>query len=135
MGNFKKDYNLSIEKLCLLWIAEGMVDPKEKLEGETMMDVAERYLVELAQRSMVQVESLNEEWFWKILEPWGTCRLHDLMRELCLSKRKGEDSQSHETVHDSSSSSMGITKTRKLVTYFGLRIDIPHLKEFKLLRV
>ncbi|KAM7488956.1 hypothetical protein LguiB_026440 [Lonicera macranthoides] len=135
MGNFQEDYDVSIEKLCLLWIAEGMVDPKEKVEGETMMDVAGRYLGELAQRSMVQVELPHEEWWGGILKQGGTCRLHDLMRELCLSKRKGEDSQSHGNVRDSSSSSTGITKTRKLAIYFGLGIDLPNLKEFKLLRV
>ncbi|KAM7486579.1 hypothetical protein LguiA_002588 [Lonicera macranthoides] len=135
MGNFQEDYNVSIEKLCLLWIAEGMVDPKEKVEGETMMDVAGRYLGELAQRSMVQVESSIENWWWRISEPQEACRLHDLMRELCLSKRKGEDSQSHGNVRDSSSSSTGITKTRKLAIYFRLGIDLPNLKEFKLLRV
>ncbi|KAM7485891.1 hypothetical protein LguiA_001900 [Lonicera macranthoides] len=135
MGNFREDYNVSIETLCLLWIAEGMVDPKEKVEGETMMDVAGRYLGELAQRSMVQVKLSNEEWWGGILERGGTCRLHDLMRELCFSKRKGEDSQSHGNVCDSSSSSTGITKTRKLAIYFGLGIYLPDLKEFKLLRV
>ncbi|KAM7488942.1 hypothetical protein LguiB_026426 [Lonicera macranthoides] len=130
MGNFQEDYHVTTEKLCLLWIAQGMVDPKEKAEGETMMDVAEHYLGELAQRSMIQVESLNGE------EQEETCHLHDLMRDLCLSKRKGEDSQSHHgNVRDSPSSSTGITKTRKLAIYFGLRIDLSNLKEFKLLRV
>ncbi|KAM7485956.1 hypothetical protein LguiA_001965 [Lonicera macranthoides] len=135
MGNFQEDYSVSIEKLCFLWIAEGMVDPKEKVEGETMMDVAERYLGELAQRSMVQVESSIVISVFRKVEEKTTCRLHDLMRELCLSKRMGEDSQSYGNVHDSSSSSTGITKTRKLAIYFGLRIDFPNLKEFKLLRV
>ncbi|KAM7485965.1 hypothetical protein LguiA_001974 [Lonicera macranthoides] len=135
MGNFPEDYNVRIEKLCLLWIAEGMVDPKEKVEGETMMDVAGRYLGELAQRSMVQVDSSNEKWSGVMSEPPETCRLHDLMRELCLSKRKGEDSQSHGNVCDSSSSSTGINKTRKLAIYFGLGINLRNLKEFKLLRV
>ncbi|KAM7488965.1 hypothetical protein LguiB_026472 [Lonicera macranthoides] len=129
MGNLQKNFNVSIEKLCLLWIAEGVVDPKEKVEGEIMMDVAVRYLGELAQRSMIQIKLPNEECLSK------TCHLHDLMRELCLSKRKGEDFQSLENVHDSSSSSMGITRTRKLAIYFGLQIDLPNLKEFKLLRV
>ncbi|KAM7485952.1 hypothetical protein LguiA_001961 [Lonicera macranthoides] len=137
MGNFQEVYNLSTEKLCLLWIAEGMVVPEHKGEEETMMDAAERYLGELARRSMVQVEKSNEEhWFRNISKPWETCRLHELMRELCLSKRKGEGFQSHGNVHDSCSSSVGIiTKTRKLATYFGLPIDIPDLKGFKLLRV
>ncbi|KAM7488911.1 hypothetical protein LguiB_026395 [Lonicera macranthoides] len=129
LGNFREDFKVSTEKLFLLWIAEGMVVPEDRENKETMMDVAKRYLGELAQRSMVQVERLNDE------EQEETCRLHDLMRDLCLSKRKGEDSQSHGNVRDSSSSSTGITKTRKLAIYFGLGIDLPNLKEFKLLRV
>ncbi|KAM7486214.1 hypothetical protein LguiA_002223 [Lonicera macranthoides] len=105
MGNFQEDYNLTTEKLCLLWIAEGMVVPEDIGEEETMMDVAERYLGELARRSMVQFESSNEEWWWKISKPQETCCLHDLMRELCRSKRKEDDFQSRGNVHDSSSSS------------------------------
>ncbi|KAM7485871.1 hypothetical protein LguiA_001880 [Lonicera macranthoides] len=135
LGNFQEDFKVSSKKLFLLWIAEGLVVPEDRGDEETMMDVAERYLGELAQRSMVQVELSNEEWWGGILERGGTCRLHDLMRELCLSKRKGEDSQSHGNVRDSSSSSTGITKTRKLAIYFGFRMDLPNLEEFKLLRV
>ncbi|KAM7488904.1 hypothetical protein LguiB_026388 [Lonicera macranthoides] len=135
LGNFQEDFKVSTKKLFLLWIAEGLVVPEDRENEETMMDVAKRYLGELAQRSMVQVESSNENWWGGISERRGTCRLHDLMRELCLSKRKGEDFQSHGNVHDSSSASTGITKTRKLAIYFGLGIDLPNLKEFKLLRV
>ncbi|KAM7485877.1 hypothetical protein LguiA_001886 [Lonicera macranthoides] len=137
LGNFQEDFKVSTEKLFLLWIAEGLVIPEDRENEETMMDVAKRYLGELAQRSMVQVESSNDKWWRPRTEEQKetTCRLHDLMRDLCLSKRKGEDSQSHGNVRDSSSSSTGITKTRKLAIYFGLGIDLPNLKEFKLLRV
>ncbi|GMP77486.1 hypothetical protein CsSME_00033752 [Camellia sinensis var. sinensis] len=58
-----------------------------------MMDVAERYLGELAQRCMVQVELQREEEYSIIRESRGfrCCRLHDLMRDLCLSKAKEEN--------------------------------------------
>ncbi|KAM7488898.1 hypothetical protein LguiB_026382 [Lonicera macranthoides] len=53
LGNFQEDDNVSTEKLFLLWIAEGIVVPEDRENEETMMDVAKRYLGELAQRSMV----------------------------------------------------------------------------------
>lgn len=52
------------------------------------MDIAERYLGELAQRYMVQVQ-LEENVYG--LRKFKSCRLHDLMRVLCLSKAKEED--------------------------------------------
>lgn len=58
------------------------------------MDVAIRYLSELAQRYMVQV-TLEEDYptFIKStrFRSRSTCRVHDLVRDLCLSKAKEEN--------------------------------------------
>ncbi|THG10258.1 hypothetical protein TEA_003660 [Camellia sinensis var. sinensis] len=53
LGNYPEDVEIEAEKLYQLWMAEGIILPsslkdKEKGEGETMMDVAECYLDELA---------------------------------------------------------------------------------------
>ncbi|EOY19058.1 CC-NBS-LRR class disease resistance protein [Theobroma cacao] len=86
LGIFPEDFLISVKKLTNLWIAEGMIPPVSGYEGEeTMEDVAYRYLDEMAERYMVQVEKRS---------PTGrikTCRMHDLMRDLCLSRAQGED--------------------------------------------
>lgn len=91
LGQFLEDANIRVEHLCLLWVAEGMVSSEDQGEGETLMEVAERYLGELAQRSMVQVTLIGDTFWWSTTKTLGSCRSHDLMRDLCLSKGKEED--------------------------------------------
>ncbi|KAI8009693.1 putative disease resistance protein RDL6 [Camellia lanceoleosa] len=62
---------------------------KEKGEEETMMDVAECYLDELAQRCILQVQL--EEYPIRYQGRFKSCKLHDLMRDLCLLKIKEEN--------------------------------------------
>ncbi|KAL3506607.1 hypothetical protein ACH5RR_031989 [Cinchona calisaya] len=85
LAHFPEDCEINAEKLYQLWLAEDMVSSEDRAEEETMMDVAERYLTELAQRCMVQVRLKETTGAFK------TCRLHDLMRDLCLSKVKEEN--------------------------------------------
>ncbi|KAI8004230.1 putative disease resistance protein [Camellia lanceoleosa] len=92
LGNYPEDFDIDAERLYQLWMVEGFISQEERGEDETMMHVAERYLGELAQRCMVQVELQPEE-YSIIRESRGfrCCRLHDLMRDLCLSKAKEEN--------------------------------------------
>ncbi|KAL0305096.1 UNVERIFIED_CONTAM: putative disease resistance protein RXW24L [Sesamum angustifolium] len=64
-----------------------MISSQDRGRGETLRDVAERYLFELASRSMVQV-TVDEE---SVYNRFESCRLHDMIRELCLSKAKEEE--------------------------------------------
>ncbi|KAK4374198.1 hypothetical protein RND71_004875 [Anisodus tanguticus] len=86
LGNFPEDQKISARKLYQLWAAEGIISLEDNQGEETaMMEVGECYLHELAQRYMVQVE---------LKETTGrikSCRLHDLMRDTCLSKAKEEN--------------------------------------------
>ncbi|KAL7209910.1 hypothetical protein ACSBR1_031474 [Camellia fascicularis] len=93
LGNYPEDFDINAERLYQLWMAEGFISQEERREDETMMDVAERYMGELAQRCMVQVELQREGEYSIIRESRGfrCCRLHDLMRDLCLSKAKEEN--------------------------------------------
>ncbi|KAM3700966.1 hypothetical protein ACJW31_05G138000 [Castanea mollissima] len=81
-----KDFDIPAKKLVRLWVAEGLVPLKYELEGDEMLeDYAERYLVDLINRCMVQVGVIGSNGRIK------SCRLHDLMRDLCLSKAKQEN--------------------------------------------
>ncbi|KAI3854354.1 hypothetical protein MKX03_030719 [Papaver bracteatum] len=85
LGLFPEDYAIPIEKLIQLWVAEGFIQHTPENLLVTMEDVAKhQYLAELMQRCMVQAGkdfSLGEGRF-------KTCRVHDLLRDLCLSKAK-----------------------------------------------
>ncbi|XVF45452.1 hypothetical protein PTKIN_Ptkin02bG0207600 [Pterospermum kingtungense] len=84
---FPEDYEIPAAKLFQLWVAEDLVSlGKNGGDGEEMVeDVAEHYLNELAERYMVQVGKRDASFKIK------TCRMHDLVRDVCLSKAKQEN--------------------------------------------
>ncbi|PIN23003.1 Apoptotic ATPase [Handroanthus impetiginosus] len=87
LGNFPEDFKIPTRKLYQLWAAEGFLSQESHQAGEEepIMDIAERYLGELVQRCMVQVQ-VDEA-----TGKFNSCRLHDLTRELCLVKGKEEN--------------------------------------------
>ncbi|XP_022738742.1 putative disease resistance protein At1g50180 [Durio zibethinus] len=80
LGQFPEDHPIPSHKLFRLWIAEGLIPE----QGERMEDVAEDYLNELIERNMVQVAKLS------VSDRVKQCRLHDLLRDLSISKAKAE---------------------------------------------
>ncbi|EOY13108.1 CC-NBS-LRR class disease resistance protein, putative [Theobroma cacao] len=87
LSHFPEDYEIPVETLIQLWVAEGLVSSKEDEgnRGEFMEDVAVRYLIELVERCMIHVGERDATLKIK------TCRMHDLMRDFCLSKAKQEN--------------------------------------------
>ncbi|XP_058112023.1 probable disease resistance protein At1g58602 [Magnolia sinica] len=80
-GAFPEDSEIRADDLIKLWIAEGFVQQRG---GEELEDVAEDYLNELINRSMIQVARRKSN---------GTverCRIHDLLRDLSISEGKEE---------------------------------------------
>ncbi|XP_050253670.1 disease resistance protein RPM1-like [Quercus robur] len=73
---FPEDHEIRRKRLIKLWMAEGFV---EQVKGSTLEEVANRYLVELTFRNMLQVAERNEFGRPK------RCKMHDLLRELALS--------------------------------------------------
>ncbi|XP_021802932.1 disease resistance protein RPM1-like [Prunus avium] len=78
---FPEDYSIRRKRLIRLWIAEGFVQDEK---GSTPEEVAESYLMQLIFRSMLQVVQRNVSGRPK------ACKMHDLMRELALSKSEKE---------------------------------------------
>lgn len=59
-GHFPEDYEISVDKLIKFWIGDGLIIPhdvhdKGEAEGRLLEDIAECYLDELIERSMVLV--------------------------------------------------------------------------------
>ncbi|KAJ6683197.1 DISEASE RESISTANCE PROTEIN RP [Salix koriyanagi] len=78
---FPEDHLIKRMKLIPLWIVERFVEEKQ---GFTMEEVAEEYLNELVNRSLIQVAEMN--YFNRVKK----CRVHDLMREIILLKSREE---------------------------------------------
>ncbi|KAB2059617.1 hypothetical protein ES319_A11G318000v1 [Gossypium barbadense] len=88
LSHFPEDYEIDVDRLIQLWVAEGIVSIKqeERDGGEIAADVAESYLMELVKRCMIQVRERDVATL-KV----KTIQMHDLMRDLCLSKAKQDN--------------------------------------------
>ncbi|XP_028753147.1 disease resistance protein RPP13-like [Neltuma alba] len=80
-GMFPEDYEIRVRQLIQLWVAEGFILHSDSRITE---DVAENYLDELIDRSLIQVGRQRSDGGIK------TCRIHDLLRELCISESMEE---------------------------------------------
>ncbi|KAL0402622.1 UNVERIFIED_CONTAM: Disease resistance protein RPP13 [Sesamum latifolium] len=80
LGSFPEDHELNASKLIKLWVAEGFLKPSGSKSSE---EVAEEYLEDLVKRSLVFVTKKKTNGRIK------SCRLHDLVRDLCI--RKAEE--------------------------------------------
>ncbi|KAG6431677.1 hypothetical protein SASPL_109759 [Salvia splendens] len=85
---FPEDHKIDTERLYLLWMAEGFISYQDKGPNETLKDVAQRYLTELAMRCMVQLH--KSQVYSTLHKNFDSCGLHDLMHDLCSSKAEEE---------------------------------------------
>ncbi|KAM7502937.1 hypothetical protein LguiB_001841 [Lonicera macranthoides] len=82
LGAFLEDREIPVRKLILLWVSEGFI---RNSGSERLEDVAEDYLMDLINRSLVIVSKNGSTGRIK------SCIMHDLLRELCLRKFKEEN--------------------------------------------
>jgi hypothetical protein len=75
LGAYPEDFEIPVRQLINLWVAEGFIQPTFNPEG-----VAEKYLEQLIDRNLIQVASKRTDGGVK------TCRVHALLRDLCISE-------------------------------------------------
>ncbi|KAB1221577.1 Disease resistance protein RPM1 [Morella rubra] len=85
-GVFPEDYSIADSRLFRLWVTEGFIKGKK---GKQLEQIAEEYLMELVQRNLVQ--PAFGELDYDVLRKY---RIHDLLREITLSKA-GESNFCH----------------------------------------
>ncbi|KAK7309670.1 hypothetical protein RJT34_06588 [Clitoria ternatea] len=78
-------------RLVRLWISEGFVNGED---GKTLEEVADSYLKELLNRSLLQVVAKTSDGRMK------TCRMHDLIREVINLKTKDQNFATIAKEHD-----------------------------------
>ncbi|KAF8402084.1 hypothetical protein HHK36_013036 [Tetracentron sinense] len=79
---FPEDYLIKCKRLMKLWMAEGFVKERQKM---TLEEVAESYLHELINRSLIQIAERGAEGRVR------RCRVHDFMRDIILSNSRNEN--------------------------------------------
>ncbi|XVE72314.1 hypothetical protein DITRI_Ditri11bG0029400 [Diplodiscus trichospermus] len=139
LSQFPEDFDISTKKLVQQWVAEGIVTLQDEEEvderHETMEEVAQSYLHDLINRSMVQLGSRGSTGTIK------TCHLHDLMRDLCMLKAKQENFfniidqvQGNKTNGAPQSSTysrtMSESRTRRCAIHLSQNVEEPVLPEY-----
>ena len=75
MGVFKEDYRIRVSILEKLWVSKGFLKPRS---GKCLETLAQEYFKELVDRNLVLVDELGSTRNVKF------CKIHDLLRDLCL---------------------------------------------------
>ncbi|MFS8025091.1 putative P-loop containing nucleoside triphosphate hydrolase, leucine-rich repeat domain superfamily [Helianthus anomalus] len=82
LGGFPEDYKFEVQRLIWLWMAEGFI----KQDGNrSLEDIAKGYLMYLIDINLVI--AVDRRKFDGVVK---ACKVHDLVRELCLRKAKEE---------------------------------------------
>lgn len=87
LAHFPENIEIPTKKLTRIWVAEGIISSLVlQNEGEEALeDAAQRYLTELVERCMIQVVEKSSTGRIR------TCQMHNLMRDLCVSKADQEN--------------------------------------------
>lgn len=109
---FPEDHMIHRKRLIRMWVAEGFIEQRGACSLE---DVAEGYLRELVQRSMLQVVN------WNSLNRIKCVRMHDLVRELALFQSKRE---SFGTTYDDSHGVMHVESDSRRMSVLQCKNDI-----------
>jgi hypothetical protein len=112
-GIYPEDFEIPVRQLIQLWIAERFIPP---IRDRNVEDVAEDYLEELIDRSLIQVASRRADGGVK------TCRIHDLLRDLCI--KESEEQKFLEVCSNDNLSDSSISKSRRFSIQCATRIDI-----------
>ncbi|XP_021822782.1 probable disease resistance RPP8-like protein 2 [Prunus avium] len=114
LGHFPEDYEIPVKRLTQLWMAEGLIS---STSIDMIEDVSYGCLIELVERCMVQVGKYGSS------KKIKTCRLHDLMRDLCLSKGKEENFFDIVNFASTASKAAPIGKVRRRAIYLDEKVD------------
>ncbi|MED6201808.1 hypothetical protein PIB30_098818 [Stylosanthes scabra] len=93
LGVFPEDREIWVRDIIRLWIAEGFIEVIQSGRSKAVPepeDIGEQYLKELVDRNLVQVAKRR-------IDGKGVkrCRIHDLLRELCISESNKPDNNTH----------------------------------------
>nr|XP_043612852.1 putative late blight resistance protein homolog R1B-16 [Erigeron canadensis] len=130
VAGFPEDTVIPVRRLIWLWVAEGFIHDHGQ---KSLEEVAEDYLMDLVDRSLLIVSKRRSNGGIK------ACRIHDLLRELCLKKATEENffQQISRLGHSSSSKFIPLQeRQRRIFTDSKFLSEIssdhsaPHIRSF-----
>ncbi|KAJ1688979.1 hypothetical protein LUZ63_013134 [Rhynchospora breviuscula] len=82
LASFPEDYEISAKRLIRMWVAEGFMPQQGR---KTMEEIAEEFLQQLFERSMLQVSRRHANGLIMY------CRVHDLLRDFAMNQAEKEN--------------------------------------------
>lgn len=82
LGMFPEDYEIPVSKLLRMWIGEGFIQHKKDYSLE---ETALNYLEDLINRNLVRIDKIKPDGKAK------TCRIHDTLRDFCITEAGKEN--------------------------------------------
>ncbi|XP_047979555.1 putative late blight resistance protein homolog R1A-10 [Salvia hispanica] len=107
MGVLDEDCRIRVSILKKLWVSEGFLKPRS---GKCLETLAQEYFKELVDRNLVLVDELGSTGNVKY------CKIHDLLRDLCL--KEAEKERFYHVIRDDPPAS--ISKRRVVFKTAGL---------------
>ncbi|KAH0728841.1 hypothetical protein KY290_000026 [Solanum tuberosum] len=125
MGVFAEIREIPVWKLIRLWIAEGFI---KKVKHKNLEDVAEENLRELVDRSLVLVGKHCS------LGKIKTCKMHDLVRDMCLREAQNENFIHFKTRYEHDNLLGNVSSLRRVVVFNSHRqLDYRYPSELPIL--
>ncbi|XP_076909937.1 putative late blight resistance protein homolog R1A-10 [Bidens hawaiensis] len=109
VGGFPEDYKVQVRTLIRLWMAEEFI---KEAGQRSLQEEGEHHLMDLIDRNLLIVADKSYNGGIK------SCRLHDLLRELCLKKSCEENFFKKMSISDSTSSM--VEQRRLFIDYEAL---------------
>ncbi|KAH6758339.1 hypothetical protein C2S51_018574 [Perilla frutescens var. frutescens] len=81
MGFFAEDEEILVSEIFQHWVAEGFLKPNK---SQSLEEIAECYFKDLVDRNLILISE------WGHYGEIATCKIHDLLRELCLNVAEKE---------------------------------------------
>ncbi|KAH6778565.1 hypothetical protein C2S51_009877 [Perilla frutescens var. frutescens] len=81
MGSFEEDKRIRVSSLIKLWVSEGFLKPEN---GKTLETIGKEFLKDLIDRNLILIHNLGSTGNIKY------CKIHDLLRDLCLKEAENE---------------------------------------------
>ncbi|KAK4733097.1 hypothetical protein R3W88_007358 [Solanum pinnatisectum] len=124
LGHFLENQLIDPEKLCHLLMMEGLLSTRQSVKGESMMDMTERYLKELARMGVVEVQPEEVPATKKLFK---ACRFVQGMETFCVSNCEEKCFlKIIDLRQEDCCSLLSSDGPRRLVIYLGKhKVDIP----------
>ncbi|KAJ9553995.1 hypothetical protein OSB04_018040 [Centaurea solstitialis] len=128
-GVFPEDFEIPVRKLIHIWVAEGFI---QQIGDASAEEMAEENLQDLVDRNLILVEKRRANGGIK------TCRIHDMLHDMCIKQAEEEDFFKEIKGSEPSSyrKSVGSPVFRRLCVHSGVsnylssKPDSPHVRSF-----